>query len=326
MAHRSTTVTERAPVGVVGLGLMGAAICERLLADGFPLVVYNRSREKADPFIAQGARWSNNPFGECDRVITSLYDAEAVEQVLGQMESGLRSGHVLLDTTTGDPQRTPDLAVWLAERGVDYLEAPISGSSEQTRRHMSTALVAGPQSAFDASRDLLDCLAAKTYYVGRWGNAVRMKLVTNLVLGLNRAVLAEGLVFAKAAGLSMESALEVLLNSPAYSRTMDAKGPKIVNGDFEPQAKLSQHIKDVQLMIDEASRAGQGLPLTGLHLELLEQAEAQGLGELDNSVICQVIEQCTASQRGVAHQGSAAARQMSSATARAVSNGAKGAR
>lgn len=301
---------------------MGAAICERLLADGFAVVVYNRSREKADPFLAQGARWSDNPFAECDRVITSLYDAAAVEQVLGQMESGLGPGKILIDTTTGDPQRIDDFAVWLAERGVEYLEAPISGSSEQTRRHLSTALVAGHQQAFEACRDLLDSLAAKTYYVGRWGNAVRMKLVTNLVLGLNRAVLAEGLVFARAAGLSMDSALEVLLNSPAYSRTMDAKGPKMVAGDFAPQAKLSQHIKDVQLMIDEAARAGQGLPLSQLHRTLLMQAEELGLGELDNSVIIQAIEQTEVSRTQHSPSKSEPSRQSTSSNVKAISNGA----
>lgn len=302
--HVRSSTTAGEPVGVVGLGLMGTAICERLLDDGYSVVVYNRSRDKAEPFIARGARWSNNPFHECRRVIASLYDTDVVEQVLRQMEPKLAAGKILIDTTTGDPQRTHDMAVWLGERGVDYLEAPISGSSEQTRRHLSTALVAGPEEVFEASRDLLDCMAAKTYFVGRWGNAVRMKLVTNLVLGLNRAVLAEGLVFAKAAGLSMESALEVLLNSPAYSRTMDAKGPKMVAGEFTPQAKLSQHIKDVDLMIEEAARAGQGLPLCQVHRDLLMQAQAEGLGELDNSVIIRIIDQSGVSNAAASHQKS----------------------
>ena len=150
--------------------------------------------------------------------------------------------------------------------------------------------MAGEQSAFQACDDLWDCLAAKTFYVGAWGNAIRMKLVTNLVLGLNRAVLAEGLVFADATGLSREDALQVLLNSPAYSRTMDAKGPKMVHGEFTPQARLSQHIKDVRLMLEEAARGGASLPISAVHLDLLEQAEAAGLGELDNSAIIRVIE------------------------------------
>jgi 3-hydroxyisobutyrate dehydrogenase-like beta-hydroxyacid dehydrogenase len=281
------------PVGVIGLGLMGTAITERLLADGYSVEVYNRTREKSEPLVKRGAVWSDNPLETCDRVIISLYTTDVVEAVLEKMHRFLRPGKVLIDTTTGDPQRMASLGASLAKRGVAYLEAPISGSSEQTRRHMSTALVAGPPEAFAASEDLLNCIAAKTYYVGEWGDGVRMKLVTNLVLGLNRAVLAEGLVFARAVGLSPSRALEVLLNSPAYSKTMDAKGPKMVAGDFTPQAKLSQHIKDVQLILDEASRNGKYLPLSQVHLALLEQAEADGLGELDNSAVIKPIDEAS---------------------------------
>jgi 3-hydroxyisobutyrate dehydrogenase-like beta-hydroxyacid dehydrogenase len=117
-----------------------------------------------------------------------------------------------------------------------------------------------------------------------------MKLVTNLVLGLNRAALAEGLVFAEAAGLAMSDALEVLLNCPAYSRIMDAKGPKMVASEFTPQARLSQHIKDVRLILQEAARSGATLPFSTIHLNLLELAEAAGFGELDNSAIIRVIQ------------------------------------
>jgi 3-hydroxyisobutyrate dehydrogenase-like beta-hydroxyacid dehydrogenase len=282
--------SSRSPIGVVGTGLFGTAIAQRLLADGFQVTVYNRTREKANPLLERGAKWSDNPLKECQRVIFSLFTAEQVAEVIEQMHGGLEPGQIVLDTSTSDPQHTVALGSQLARQGVEYLEAPFSGSSEQTRNREATALVAGEQSAFDACDDLWECLAAKTFYVGSWGNAAKMKLVTNLVLGLNRAVLAEGLVFAEATGLSRDDALQVLLNSPAYSRTMDAKGPKMVQGEFTPQARLSQHIKDVRLMLEEAARGGASLPISAVHLKLLEQAEAAGLGELDNSAIIRVIE------------------------------------
>jgi 3-hydroxyisobutyrate dehydrogenase-like beta-hydroxyacid dehydrogenase len=277
------------PVAVIGTGLFGTALVDRLLADGYPVFVHNRTREKADPLLAQGARWSDNPLRECQRIIFSVYTTDQVAEILERM-NGLERGQIVLDTSTSDPQLTADMGQRLAKLGVDYLEAPFSGSSEQTRNRQSTALVAGERTAFEACQDLWNCLAAKTFYVGAWGNAAKMKLVTNLVLGLNRAVLAEGLVFAEATGLSREAALQVLLNSPAYSRTMDAKGPKMVQGEFTPQARLSQHIKDVRLILEEASRGGASLPISSVHLDLLEQAEAAGLGDLDNSAIIRVIE------------------------------------
>jgi 3-hydroxyisobutyrate dehydrogenase-like beta-hydroxyacid dehydrogenase len=277
------------PVGLIGTGLFGTAVAERLLSAGFAVCVHNRTREKADPLLAKGATWSDNPLQECQRTIFSVYTTEQVAVLLEQMHAGLRPGQIVVDTSTSDPQQTVALGSHLAARGVEYLEAPFSGSSEQTRNHQSTALVAGDKSAFHACDDLWSCLAAKTFYVGSWGNAAKMKLVTNLILGLNRAVLAEGLVFAEAVGLTMDDALQVLLNSPAYSRTMDAKGPKMVHGEFSPQARLSQHIKDVRLILEEASRGGARLPLSAVHLQLLEQAEAAGWGELDNSAIVRVI-------------------------------------
>jgi 3-hydroxyisobutyrate dehydrogenase-like beta-hydroxyacid dehydrogenase len=278
------------PIGLIGTGLFGTALAERLLSDGFPIIVYNRTRSKAEPLLDRGANWSDNPLASCQRVIFSLFTSTQVEEVFEQMNSRPLDGRIIIDTSTSDPQQTIALGTRLAKRGVHYLEAPFSGSSEQTRNRQSTAFVAGDSLSFQQCQDLWDCLAAKTFYVGEWGNAAKMKLVTNLVLGLNRLALAEGLVFAKSAGIDMKDALQALLNSPAYSRTMDAKGPKMVQGEFEPQARLSQHIKDVRLMLEEAERGGISLPLSGIHLELLERAEAVGLGELDNSAIIRVIQ------------------------------------
>jgi 3-hydroxyisobutyrate dehydrogenase-like beta-hydroxyacid dehydrogenase len=278
------------PVGLVGTGLFGTALAERLLQDRFPVLVYNRTRSKAEPLLSRGAKWCDNPLATCQRVIFNLFTSDQVERVFEQMNSRPLEGRIVIDTSTSDPQQTIALGQRLARHGVKYLEAPFSGSSEQARNHEATAIVAGDREAFAACRDLWECLAAKTFYVGDWGNAAKMKLVTNLVLGLNRAVLAEGLVFAEATGLNMEDALQVLLNSPAYSRTMDAKGPMMVRGEFTPQARLSQHIKDVRLMLEEAARGGTFLPISAVHLELLEQAEAAGLGELDNSAIIRVVQ------------------------------------
>jgi 3-hydroxyisobutyrate dehydrogenase-like beta-hydroxyacid dehydrogenase len=285
----SSAATQQ-PVGLIGTGLFGTALAERLLSAGFPLRVYNRTREKADPLLANGAKWSDNPLEECQRTIFSVYTTEQVAGLLDQMRAGLKPGQIIVDTSTSDPPQTAALGARLADHGIEYLEAPFSGSSEQTRNHQSTALVAGDESAFHACDDLWHSLAAKTFYVGCWGNAARMKLVTNLVLGLNRAALAEGLVFAEAIGLTMRDALQVLLHSPAYSRTMDAKGPKMVEGEFAPQARLSQHIKDVRLILEEARRGGASLSLSAAHLKLLEQAEAVGLGELDNSAIVRAVQ------------------------------------
>ena len=272
-------------VGVIGLGLMGTAISRCLLEAGYSVNVWNRTREKAEPLVADGAVWSDNPLSDCDRVVICLYTSAVVEEVLDQLGGGLHRGQILVDTTTGEPQQTAALGARLAGLGVDYLDAPVSGSSQQTREALATVIAGGPAEAFRACEDLFRCFSAKAFHVGPWGSGARMKLVTNLVLGLNRAALAEGLVLARALELEPKDALAVLVDSAAYSRQMDTKGLKMVQGDFHPQARLSQHLKDVRLILDAAAAAGWTLPLSQRHRELLEAAEAAGLGEADNSAI-----------------------------------------
>lgn len=275
-------------VGVIGLGLMGTAISERLLEHGYAVSVWNRSPEKAEPLKQLGAHWSDNPLADCQRVIISLYSSDVVADVIERMSAGHRDGQILVDTTTGEPDDAVTLSRRLANRGVKYLDAPISGSSEQTRQGEATVMVGGDRSDFEACVDLWPILGGKVFHVGGCGSAAKMKLVTNLVLGLNRAALAEGLSYAEAIGIRPEAALMVLQASAAYSKTMDTKGRKMIDGDFQPQARLSQHLKDVRLILNSAAEAGLKLPLSETHATLLEQTEAAGFGDLDNSAIINI--------------------------------------
>lgn len=281
---------------MIGLGLMGTAMSERLLEHGFHVLVWNRTQEKADPLIALGAQWSDNPLADCDRIIISLYTSDVVESVIKQLLKDLHTkraseellGKILIDTTTGAPEQSAEMSTQLASLGLKYLDAPISGSSEQTRRGEATVMVGGEREAFEACNDLWPMLGANTYHVGASGSAAKMKLISNLVLGLNRAALAEALVFAQGIGVDPASALEVLRGSMAYSRAMDVKGQKMLDEDFTVQARLSQHLKDVRLIL----ASGVTLPLSETHRQLLEQAEAMGLGEADNCAIIKAIQQC----------------------------------
>ncbi|MFN4905266.1 MAG: NAD(P)-dependent oxidoreductase [Planctomycetota bacterium] len=276
-------------IGIVGLGLMGTAITERFLQAGYEVLVWNRTKEKAQGLIAKGAKWSQCPLVECQRVIISLYSSDVVEEVLTGWKKQLSNSRIIIDTTTGDPQASVRFASMLAAHGSIYLEAPISGSSQQTRQGLATVIAAGDRSAFEACNDLWQLLGKDTFYVGSSGNAAKMKLVTNLVLGLNRAALAEGLAFAESLEIDLASALKVLQGSGAYSKQMDSKGSKMVAGDYSLQARLSQHLKDVRLILQNASESKLSLPLSQAHEKLLELAESHGLGELDNSAVFEAL-------------------------------------
>ncbi|WP_437206302.1 NAD(P)-dependent oxidoreductase [Planctomicrobium sp. SH664] len=272
-------------VGVIGLGLMGTAISERFLERGYTVKVWNRTREKADSLIQRGAVWSENPADSCRRVVISLYSSDVVSKVVQRLEGTLRRGQFLVDTTTGRPDASAELGSRLASRGVNYLDAPISGSSEQTRRGEATVLVGGERAAFEACSDLWPVLGNRVIHVGQCGNAARMKLISNLVLGLSRVALAEGLVLAEAFGLDLQQSLEVMKASAAYSRTMESKGQKMLRHDYSVQARVAQHLKDVHLMLQESERTGHSLPMSKTHMQILERAVEAGWGELDNSAV-----------------------------------------
>jgi 3-hydroxyisobutyrate dehydrogenase-like beta-hydroxyacid dehydrogenase len=279
-------------LGFIGLGLLGTALAERALGGGWEVVGYDVEESRRLNLRALGGRPldSARAVAECcRRLFFVLPDDRVSREVLDEIESAIRPGTIILDATTGDADATAALGQSLAERGVTYLDATVSGSSVQARGGEALLLVGGPREAFDECRELFRLIAGRAIHTGPCGSGAKMKLVTNLVLGLNRAALAEGLVLARTLGLDESLALAVLQASIAYSRTMDTKGEKMIREDFTVQARLSQHLKDVRLMLAAAGRAGRSLPLSEAHCHLLEFAEQQGLGGLDNSAVVRAI-------------------------------------
>jgi 3-hydroxyisobutyrate dehydrogenase-like beta-hydroxyacid dehydrogenase len=282
------TAGERHTVGLIGAGLMGAALAERLVGGGLDVFGYDVEPGRREALARCGARVAASAgavLAACPRALLSLPDLDVVASVLHAEAAALRAGQILVDTTTGAPPQAERLGADLAGRGVAYLDATVSGSSAQVRRAEVMLLVGGPADAFARCRDLFACFARAAHHLGPCGSGAKMKLVSNLVLGLNRAALAEGLAFAGALGLDGARALALLRDGMAYSRVMDSKGEKMVRGDFEPQARLAQHLKDVRLILAAAESSGLRLPLSLAHRRLLEAAESAGYGALDNSAV-----------------------------------------
>lgn len=280
------------PVGLIGLGLLGSALSDRLRGGGLPVLGYDLDPARREALAGAGgevARDAAEVFGRCHRVFLSLPTHAEVQAVLTAAERAVRAGHVIVDTTTGDPEATAAVAAELATRGVAYLDATVSGSSSQLREGTAVLMVGGDAAAFAACGDLFAPLGRATFHCGGAGAGARMKLVTNVVLGLNRAALAEGLALAQGLGLDARQALAVMQGGPAYSRIMDRKGERMLSGNFVPEARLSQHLKDVRLILEQGEAAGLPMPLSHAHLTVLEAAEAAGLGALDNSAIIRVL-------------------------------------
>ena len=173
----------------------------------------------------------------------------------------------------------------LASAGLRFLEAPISGTSEQVRQGDGVALLGGDPDLVEEAAPVLRALFGRTHHVGRCGDGNRGKLAVNLVLGLNRLALAEGVAFAESLGMDATAFLAVAASSAAYSQVMDTKGAKMAAGDFAPQGRVSQTLKDARLILDLAARHGQALPLEEVNAAVLEACVAAGEGGLDNSAV-----------------------------------------
>jgi len=283
-------------IGLIGLGLVGSAMAERLKADRFKVVGFDIDQAKCEQLEQLGAVTVDNPAQvaeQSDRIILSLPDTDAVLKVVegrgGILEAKNAPGYII-DTTTGEPDKTAELAQRLAGRDIYFLDAPFSGSSRQVRDKEVVFMVGGEKAAYEKCMDIFQALGEKSFYLGASGNGSRAKLAGNLILGLNRLALAEGLVFASKLGLEPRAFLELLKVTPAYSAAMDVKGKKMLEGDFTPQARLRQHRKDVSIMLKYAENLQQDLPLSKVHLEVLEKAIAAGDGDMDNSAVIREIQ------------------------------------
>jgi 3-hydroxyisobutyrate dehydrogenase-like beta-hydroxyacid dehydrogenase len=283
-------------IGLVGLGLVGMAIAERLLAEQFDVIGFDIELSKCKHLEKLGGKAVDNPeqvAEQTDRIILSLPNTEVVLKVVEGPEGILESKKLpryIIDTTTGDPDETAVLAQRLKEKDIYFLDAPFSGSSRQVMNKEIIFMVGGEREAYEKCMDIFQMLGAEFFYLGDSGNGSRAKLASNLILGLNRLALAEGLVFADKLGLDSKTFLELLKVTPAYSAAMDVKGKKMLDRDFQPQARLRQHHKDVSIILKYSKKLGQELPLSSVHLDVLSKAIKAGDGDLDNSAVIREIE------------------------------------
>ena len=278
-------------VGLVGLGLVGQALATRLLAAGFTVHGYDLRAEARAALQALGGRAEESiraVGAACPCVLLAVFDSQDVLAVLEGEGALLSPGHQVqrvVDCSTGTPEVLSALARRLRARGIAFVEGPLSGSSQQIAAGDATQLLGGEAQDIERCAPVLEALAGRRIHVGAAGMAATAKLATNLVLGLNRAVLAEGMAFAESLGIEPRTFLDLVLATPARSAAAEIKGPLMASGRFEPQSRIRQHLKDVGLMLAAARAAGQPLPLSEVHERLMRDAVAAGDGELDNAAI-----------------------------------------
>ena len=283
------------PVGIVGTGLMGTAVAKRLRGAGFPVHGLDADPQKAKGIEALGGAVAPSVaalVAACNVVFLCVFDTQQVEDVVegkgGILEArhGRAGGVTVVCTSTCDPDRIAALAGRLAGSGVRFIEMPVSGTSLQVANGDGVGLVAGERADADAIAPVLDAVCPSRHYIGAAGNGGRAKLAVNLVLGLNRGALAEGLVLAERLGLDPVAFLGVLKGSAAYSQVMDVKGEKFAKREFDKvQSRVDQSLKDFTLMLEQARARGQALPFASVYVELLKGCVAHGEAQQDNAAI-----------------------------------------
>jgi 3-hydroxyisobutyrate dehydrogenase-like beta-hydroxyacid dehydrogenase len=281
-------------IGLIGIGLLGRAIASRLLTAGFSVLGFDLDAAKRQALAASGG----TPAGSladvaqhCATVVVAVFDTDQVEQVI-ERDAALAAGVVrtVICMSTCDPDRIAALAARVRARGIELLEVPISGTSAQVAQGEGVALIAGDAAAADAAARITAAICPRSYYLGAAGNGGRAKLAVNLILGLNRAAVAEGLAFAERLGLDRARLLDVAKGSAAYSQVMDVKGPLWAQDRFEPPlSRVDQSLKDFRLMCEMGRRVGQDLPFASLYAALMQDCIDHGEAARDNAILINAI-------------------------------------
>lgn len=278
-------------IGFIGLGMMGTPMSISLVKAGFDVVVWNRTAAKMGPAAAGGATIGKSPRQVAEAsevVITMLSGPPEVEAVVlgpGGLAEGLRPGSVLIDMTTNAPEASQRLGAELGRRGVAMLDAPVSGSVGAAASAGLTIQVGGDVKVFEAQRDVLAAMGKNIFHVGGAGMGCFVKLVGNAIMGVNLAVLAEGLMLGAKGGVPPAVMVEVLKQTGAASAALERRASNILRNDYTAQFMLKLLFKDLGLALDAAATAAVPMPVVGVVRQLYAHAMAEGRGDADVSAI-----------------------------------------
>ncbi len=279
-------------IGFIGCGLMGNWLVQHLLKDGFEVIVYDTDEKKCDALQAYGAKKTRNVeklASEVEAIVLSLPNSKIVADVIYQtlkLTSGDHTGLIVIDTSTADPEASIALAQDLKIKGIEFLDATVSGTSEMCAKKENIFMVGGNQSIYQRCEPLFKAMGRSSFYLGSNGKGAAIKLVVNLVLAINRMGLAEGLTLAKKAGLDPLQTLEILKQSAAGSKAMDQKGYRMVNLEYYPPiGHMTTHYKDVKAMLSYGGTLNCPLPLTSFTAQVLASEISKGHGDRDSSAV-----------------------------------------
>jgi 2-hydroxy-3-oxopropionate reductase len=283
-------------VGYIGLGLMGKAIAKNIMKAGFPLVVHNRSEGAVNELVQEGAKAAGSPAetaSQVDVVFTNLPDTPDVELVTlgpGGIMEAAREGLIFVDNSTIKPAAARQIAETLGKKGVQCLDAPVSGGDIGARNATLAIMVGGPEEALQRVRPVFEAMGKTITHVGGAGAGQIAKAANQIMVAAQMVAMGELLVFAKKAGADPQKVVEAIRGGAAQCWTLDVKPPRLFSGERGPGFKAYMQAKDLGIIMETAKEYGAPLPSAAVDAQLFNAMLEMGFGDLDNSAVIAVIE------------------------------------
>lgn len=283
-------------IGFIGLGIMGKPMSKNLLKAEYELVVYNRSESSVIELLALGAERANSPKEVAERsdiIITMLPNSPQVLSVCldeGGIMEGAKKGTVVIDMSSIDPLKSRELAYVLATKGIELLDAPVSGGEPKAIDGTLSVMVGGKKEIFDKCYNIMKVMAGSVVYVGDIGAGNITKLANQIIVALNIAAMSEAFTLATKAGVDPNLVYQAIRGGLAGSTVLDAKAPLIMDRKFDPGFKIELHIKDLKNVLDTSHELGTALPLTAQVMEVMQALKADGHEKDDHCAIVKYYE------------------------------------
>ena len=289
-------------VALLGLGLMGSGMARRLLGAGFPLTVYNRTATKAAPLVAEGARLAGSPreaAADADVIVSMVADDVASRSLwLGDRGAldAMGKGSLVIESSTVTPAWISELAQAAKAKGIDMLDAPVTGSRMHAAAGELNFLVGGSAEALEKARPVLSAMGRNVVHVGPTGSGALLKLINNFLCGVQAASLAEALALIESAGLDRDTATQILANGAPGSPLVKTLLPRMTARDYAPHFHLSLMSKDLAYSLKEAERQGVHLATARAALDAFERAGTSGRGQDDFSAVIEPLRESASSR------------------------------
>ena len=283
-------------IGLIGLGIMGKPMAKNLLKAGYELWVNNRSQGPMEELAACGAHAATRKelAENAEVIITMLPNGPQVREViLGDVIKDMRPGQVFIDCSSISPVVSKEIAAALAEKGVEMLDAPVSGGEPKAIDGTLSFMVGGKQAVFDRCKDILGAMGASVTRCGEVGAGNTTKLANQIIVACNIQAVAEAFTLAQKAGVDPEVVYKAIRGGLAGSTVLDAKGPMMIAGNDKPGFKIDLHIKDLNNALDCAHTVGAPVPMTAAVQEILQWLHNNDCGENDHSAIAKYYERLT---------------------------------